>query len=398
MNNSRSKHEDIGCGKLLAGRRLRQSSLLFAMLQVIFCSVFSAIAAAHETRPVIATMNFAPDGGVELTLSLNLEAAIAGIGTQHKDTRDSAAAPLYDRLRGLNPRQLLAEFQRFEPTLKRQFAITIDAKPLAFQAVEVAVPETGDLTMPRITTLTLAGPQMDRPNSLSWKFDPVLGDSVMRVRAGGEKVLRADLVAAGELGGPVDLLAIVPQGLVDEFATYLKHGFVHILPKGLDHIMFVLGLFLLSTRLRSLLWQVSAFTLAHTVTLALGASGAVAISPSFVEPLIAASIVYVGVENLLTDRLHVWRLPTVFGFGLLHGLGFAGVMGEIGLPDAFFFTGLIAFNAGVELGQLAVIAIALVTFRWAAKRPWYRRAVTMPASLAIAAVAGLWVLERTSIL
>ena len=167
------------------------------------------------------------------------------------------------------------------------------------------------------------------------------------------------------------------------------------MPKGLDHILFVVGLFLLSTKLGSLLWQVTAFTLAHTVTLALGILGYVSISPAIVEPLIALSIVYVAVENIMTDKLHRWRPVIVFCFGLLHGLGFAGVLQEIGLSSTHFVTGLIAFNVGVELGQLTVIAICFLAVGfWFGSKLWYRRLITTPASIGIAVIASWWVFER----
>src|SRR5207247_1613157 len=103
---------------------------------------------------------------------------------------------------------------------------------------------------------------------------------------------------------------------------YLRLGFRHIVPEGTDHILFVLGLFLLSPRLRPMLLQVSAFTLAHTATLALSTLGVVRLSPAVVEPLIALSIAYVAAENTLRQELRPWRAALVFGFGLLHGLGF----------------------------------------------------------------------------
>ena len=179
------------------------------------------------------------------------------------------------------------------------------------------------------------------------------------------------------------------------FGQYLVLGFTHIVPKGLDHMLFVLGLFLLSTRLSPLLWQVTAFTLAHSITLALSMYGVIALSPAIVEPLIAASIVAVAVENLFTARLHTWRVFVVFGFGLLHGLGFAGVLTEIGLPRDEFVTGLIAFNVGVEGGQLAVIALAfLAVGYWFRNRPWYRRRVVLPLSALIALTGMYWMVER----
>ena len=173
-----------------------------------------------------------------------------------------------------------------------------------------------------------------------------------------------------------------PQSSVDIVARYLVLGFTHILPKGLDHILFVLGLFLLSTRLRPLLWQVTAFTVAHTLTLALSMCGVLQLPSRVVESLIALSIAYVAVENLFTSDLKPWRPALVFGFGLLHGLGFAGVLRELGLPRDEFVPALIAFNVGVEVGQLTIISLALLTIGWFRRRSWYRRAIVIPISVA----------------
>jgi hypothetical protein len=175
---------------------------------------------------------------------------------------------------------------------------------------------------------------------------------------------------------------------------YLRLGFWHIVPEGIDHVLFVLGLFLLSPRLRPLLVQVSAFTAAHTATLALSALGVVRLPPSVVEPLIALSIAYVAVENTLSTTLRPWRVVLVLGFGLLHGLGFAGVLGKLGLPRGDFLTGLLAFNAGVELGQLAVLALAFLTIGAFRSRPWYRRRIVVPLSLGIAATGLYWTVAR----
>ena len=175
---------------------------------------------------------------------------------------------------------------------------------------------------------------------------------------------------------------------------YARLGFIHIVPEGTDHILFVLGLFLLSARLRPLVWQVTAFTVAHAVTLTLAAFDVVTLPPRVVEPLIALSVAYVAIENVLTDRMTRWRPAVVFGFGLLHGLGFAGVLGELGLPEDERLLALLSFNAGIEVGQLAVIATAALSLGWWRTRPWYRPRVTVPASLAIAAVGLVWAVER----
>jgi hypothetical protein len=154
-------------------------------------------------------------------------------------------------------------------------------------------------------------------------------------------------------------------------------------------------IFLLSTRLKPVLLQVTAFTVAHTITLALTIYGVVPLPSLIVEPLIAVSIVYVAAENVLRPRLSPWRVALVFGFGLLHGMGFAGVLSRLGVPRSEFLTALLCFNAGVELGQLSVILLAFVLISLPLRRePWYRPRVVVPASLAIAAVGLFWAVQR----
>jgi hypothetical protein len=173
-------------------------------------------------------------------------------------------------------------------------------------------------------------------------------------------------------------------------------GFTHILPKGLDHILFVLGLALLSPRIKPLLAQVTSFTLAHTVTLALSTYGVVQLPSRVVEPLIAASIVYVAVENLLTTRLRAARVALVFAFGLLHGLGFAGALSELGLTESRRLLALLAFNAGVEMGQVTVIGLALAVIGAWTRAGAERLRLVRGASFAIAAVGAYWAVTRVA--
>ena len=185
-----------------------------------------------------------------------------------------------------------------------------------------------------------------------------------------------------------------PPGKLAVAWRYLHLGFWHIIPEGLDHILFVGGLFLLSAKLKPLLLQVTAFTVAHTVTLALSTYGAVRLSPSIVEPPIALSIAYVATENLFTRELTPWRPAVVFLFGLLHGLVFAGVLGELGIPEPDFLVALLSFNVGVKAGQLAVLVLAFVTVGWFRNKPWYRARVTVPMSLIVAIIGLYWAWER----
>ena len=197
------------------------------------------------------------------------------------------------------------------------------------------------------------------------------------------------------LGEPAADSGSAAPARLETAGRYLALGFWHIVPEGVDHILFVLGLFLLSARWRPLLWQVSAFTLAHTLTLALSTYGVVSLPSAVVEPLIALSIAYVAIENVLTRELHPWRPAVVFLFGLLHGLGFAGVLGQLGLPEGERLAALLSFNAGVELGQLSVLLAAFAAVGWLRERPWYRRRLVVPASAVIAAVGLFWAVTRT---
>lgn len=187
--------------------------------------------------------------------------------------------------------------------------------------------------------------------------------------------------------------SILPGGTPGDswstFLTYLRQGFLHVVPWGLDHILFVLGVFLLSRKWGPLLAQVTTFTVAHTVTLGFATLGFVRVSAAITEPLIALSITAVALENILRPRYTAWRLLIVFLFGLIHGLGFAGALGALSLPRASLAAGLVGFNVGVEGGQLTVIAAALLATCWVRDPAHYRRYVVVPGSLIIAAM-GLW--------
>ena len=273
------------------------------------------------------------------------------------------------------------------------------AVPLTLDGIEV--PAIGDVEIPRITSLFLSGTMTTKAaNTLTFGWAQELGDLVVRVRgaptANSEsKVVFAAMLRNGKISDPIPMVGLQPMSGGQIFGEYIFIGFDHILPKGLDHILFVVGLFLLSARFSSLAWQISSFTLAHTITLGLAMAGYISVSPAIVEPLIAASIIYVGVENLMTSKLHRWRPVVVFGFGLLHGLGFAGVLSDIGLQPGNFLVGLIGFNLGVEIGQLTVIAICFLAIGWWFRnQSWYRSRITNPLSLMISIIATWWFIER----
>ena len=361
-------------------------SLLLAMVR---------IAAAHEVRPVVVTADLSAPGTVALTLSANLEAVMSGIGPQHKDTDDAPQAADYNKLRTLSPAELKSRFEGFAPTFLKQAGIAFDGAAASVVVQGVDVPDVKDAKLARISTVRLSAPVPPAAKAMTWTFPAAFGSSVLRVKRADGAELETNWLKDGATSAEVPMVAGPPKGRMATLIEYVGLGFTHILPKGLDHILFVLGLFFLSPKLRPLLVQVTAFTVAHSITLALGLYGIVSVSPKIVEPLIALSIVFVAVENLLTTSLTPWRPFVVFGFGLLHGLGFAEVLQELGLPPAQYVTGLLGFNVGVELGQLAVIGLAfMATTYWFGQRSWYRARIVWPACALIAAAGLFWTVER----
>jgi hypothetical protein len=363
---------------------------------LLWLCAWSATAAAHEIRPAIATVQFTADGQVQVDLSVNMEAVLAGVSPVHRDTDDSPAAQTYNQLRALPPPALAARIREFEARYLAGIRLEFDRQPVSARIVAIDVPAAGDLARARLSSIRLSGAVPPGAKEFRWAYAADFGQSIVRLPAvdGGEVV--ALWLKDGRVSDPYVLgVGLQPPSRAQVAAQYTALGFTHILPFGLDHILFVLGLFLLSLHWRPLLVQVTAFTVAHTITLALSIYGVVSLAPAIVEPLIAASIVYVAVENILTARLHAWRPFVVFGFGLLHGMGFAGVLEEIGLPRGEFLTALLTFNLGVELGQLAVITLAFLALGvWFKDKPWYRTRIVVPASALIALTGLYWTVER----
>ena len=318
----------------------------------------ASVVSAHEVLPAIGDLT-ATDGVVTLSISANLASFVAAIDLDGLD--DTGAAPqaeAYDDLRALSPDEMAARFTAFWPQLAAGITMQADGVDLPLTLVSVSVPEVGDVAVVRASTFVITADLPPGAQFLTVGWEPRFG--VLVVRQMGVEAPYDGYLSGGALSDPINIAGGDQASGWQTFVDYIPVGFDHIVPKGLDHILFVLGLFFLAARIRPLIWQVSAFTLAHTITLALAALGYVNVPAAIVEPLIAASIVYVAVENIFAKGLNPWRPLIVFGFGLLHGLGFASVLAEFGLPDYAFVPALVGFNIGVEVGQLFVIGVMFI--------------------------------------
>lgn len=376
--------------------------MMFRLLAYIFLAAgLAGVAQADVVKPALVEISANTKGRVTIEVRASIEALLTGIDARYKNTQDAPTAEEYDELRVLPPDQLQIAFEPFKAEFVEHLYLKADDVLVPLAIVDVTIPEPGYPKVPRISVIMLSGELDQSTTSLQWYYPARFGDNAVRVRQVDEdneqwhwsqwQWLRNDKPSE-----PFSLEALFTQRPIAEVIfSYIVIGFEHILPKGTDHILFILGIFLLSTRLKPLLWQVTMFTVAHTLTLALSMKGVISLPENIVEPLIALSIAYIGIENIFAHSLHKSRLVLVFLFGLLHGLGFAGVLSEFGMPANAFATALISFNVGVELGQIAVIVIAyLLVGVWFRDKPWYRQRVIVPASLVISLIGLYWTYDR----
>lgn len=293
------------------------------------------------------------------------------------------------------PDGLQSLLARFDETFRQRVKLAFGTSQVR-PAIAYAVSPGPDASSAPIATIRMSGQIPAGAGRFTWSYAWTFASYAITVRSSAAQNPRTEWLEGGQTSAPFALTSPAPP--VDRLGTasrYLALGFTHIVPKGLDHMLFVLGIYLLSGRARSVLWQVSAFTVAHSITLGLSMYGIVAVPPGIVEPLIALSIAYVAIENIFLSELKSWRVALVFGFGLLHGMGFAGALKELGLPRSEFVTALVTFNVGVEAGQLAVIGTAFLLVGWyCADRVWYRSRIVIPTSMLIACTAVYWTIQR----
>jgi hydrogenase/urease accessory protein HupE len=383
-----------------------QNQLSLLLVSAALLLIFTSAAEAHEIKPAIVDLNFKQgtsdtnsrvDGNqLSIVMVVNLESLMADIGPDHKDTDTSENSNYYKTLRALGDKALRAEFESFQETLLSEINLTDSLEnkiPLTLKSI--LIPAIGDINNPRDTKLTLQSSLAENTVALSWQWSSSFGEVIVRANSDSIPLDYAALLSSGQRSDLIQFTEESTLSIWQVLRNYIVVGFEHILPKGLDHILFVVGVFLLTPAWRPIAIQVTLFTLAHSITLALSVNGVLSVSAAIVEPLIALSIVVVCVENYFTDRLTKWRIATVFIFGLLHGLGFASVLGAVGLDSKNFVIALLGFNLGVEIGQLLIIAICMLGIgMWFGKQANYRKLLSIPASVIVGSVGLFWFVQR----
>ncbi|MCB1818832.1 MAG: HupE/UreJ family protein [Gammaproteobacteria bacterium] len=371
------------------------------ILLVLILACFAPACLGDVVKPALVEISVFTEGRFRIEIRASIEALLTGINSQYKDTRQAPTSEEYDRLRALQAPELAQAFEPFKGRMLDAIRLQLDGQPAQPQITQVDIPVPGYTKVPRISLIVLEGDIPVNTRELSWYYPSAFGDNAVRVRQVDEgnqqwhwsawQWIRDDRPSE-----PFSLNEVFrTPGFLDVVGEYVGAGFDHIIPDGLDHILFVTGLFLFSARIRPLLWQITMFTIAHSLTLAMAMTGLIELPARVVEPLIALSIAYVGIENVWHRQLHRSRLVLVFAFGLLHGLGFASMLSDFGMPDRAFATALISFNVGVEGGQLAVIGLAYLTLGlWFGAKPYYRSLVAIPGSVVISAVGLYWTWQR----
>jgi len=371
--------------------------LFLALLVSLYCSKSQA----DIVKPALVEISVNTNGFYRIEVRASIEAMLTGINSKYKNTKESPNAQAYDELRVLQAKELKQEFKKFHDKFNRIVKLKFDGKDISLSISDVKIPEPGYVKVPRISVIILEGKINRSVENIRWYYPQAFGDNAVRVRQVNEKKEKwhwsnwqwlrndawSDEFSLSEVFHKQSIWTVIND--------YGKAGFDHILPKGLDHILFILGIFLLSIQLKPLLWQVTMFTIAHSITLSLAMLEIFSLPSTVVEPLIALSIAFIGIENVYSNKMKASRLMVVFLFGLLHGMGFASMLADFGMPDDAFATALISFNIGVELGQLTIIALAFIAVGyWFRYKTWYRKVIVIPASLFISAVGLYWTYDR----
>lgn len=386
-----------------------RSPTLLRPLFIAILGLFSQLCWGHSIPDIPVRGAFQTNGEAEITIEINprswAESPKLAPSLEAKD------------FVGLSPAQREELTKRAQAFVSAYFEFRLE--PIGRVQPEFTydfVAETGQpLAAPDDAVVVRGRWKTKIPSGVTgWKVRSLPGHKVATVftnSVDGKDHPRFMVLFPGETSFTLDLTGLAAQpptapaagsvGLHDmgfgtgqTLVSYLQQGFEHILPEGLDHILFVLGLFLLCRAWRPILLQVTTFTAAHTITLALATLGYVSVDPKIVEPIIAASIAIVALENIFRPTYGRFRLLLVFVFGLIHGLGFAQRLIDERIPSGSVVSALLGFNIGVELGQLAVIGLAVAATFWIKDEANYRRWVVIPASALIALAGLFWAIQR----
>ncbi len=374
--------------------------LAWLLSAFIFFIPLPNITLADAINPTLVEITIYTDKTVILDIRLNAE-AILSESADYKNSKDSPNSKHYDVLRAQPSAKIKAQFLNNLPIFLTQATLSFDNKPSTLEYVNLDVADIGYQGRPRISYLKLKTTLKKMPRSFFWHYAKIHGDYVYRHRLYHKDEYTWSNWRWFSASSQVERVILdVPDNktninFIEYFGEYIVIGYTHILPKGLDHILFIIGIALLSLSWRQLLWLATLFTLAHSLTLALAIYDLIMLPARIVEPLIALSIAYIGIENLLRRTVIKFESIVIFLFGLLHGLGFSSVLSEFDLEKNTLALSLISFNIGVELGQISII-LMVISLLWFAKKNNLntQKYIIFPSAFIITIFGLVWTVTR----
>ena len=363
-----------------------------------FLTLFSIGAISHEIRPSIADYKI-EENILYFDIRLNAELILSGIDASNiTDTNSSPLSATYDDLRSLTRENLKILLIESWDDIQSKINLNINDVPTKFELVNIYIEANRDFEISRDSIISLKHKLDEDDEFLTFKWNEKYGPIIIREinELKKEDDLYTEYLQAGLQTDKIFIKSENTQSIFKSIINYFILGIQHIIPKGLDHILFIVGLFFFSVTLRPLLIQVTMFTIAHSITLIFVSVSYINVNPLIVEPIIALSIAYVGIENIFKQYVKEYlRYIIIFFFGLLHGLGFALVLSDIGYQSSKLILNLISFNLGIEAAQIFIILFLyiLLGIKFSNKK-YYRYIFQVPVSLFIALVGIYWFFER----
>ena len=363
-----------------------------------FLTLFSIGAISHEIRPSIADYKI-EENILYFDIRLNAELILSGIDASNiTDTNSSPLSATYDDLRSLNSENLKILLIESWDDIQSKINLNINAVSTNFELVDINIEANRDFEISRDSIIYLKHELNEDDEFLTFKWSEKYGPIIIREinELKKEDDLYTEYLQAGLQTDKIFIKSENTKSIFKSIINYFILGIQHIIPKGLDHILFIVGLFFFSVTLRPLLIQVTMFTIAHSITLIFVSVSYINVNPLIVEPIIALSIAYVGIENIFRKYVKEYlRYIIIFFFGLLHGLGFALVLSDIGYQSSKLILNLISFNLGIEAAQIFIILslYILLGIKFSNKK-YYRYIFQVPVSLFIALVGIYWFFER----
>ena len=371
---------------------------LFIIISIFFCNT----SFAHEIKPSIA--DFAYDQNyLNFEVRLNAELILSNIDASNiSNTNSSPLTEIYDRYRLLNKKDLENSILESWKDISSNIDIKINNKLKEIDLIKIDTQDVKNFEISRDTLISFRVLLNEESENFTFKWIKNYGAIILRENNDLklEDELVTEYLQSGTETDPIFFKENNFRSMFTSFTKFFVLGIQHIIPKGLDHILFIFGLFLFSSSLNKLIKQITIFTIAHSITLIFVSLSLIKINPQIVEPIIALSIVYVGLENIFRNYIKEYmRYVVILFFGLLHGLGFALVLSDIGFRSSKLFINLISFNIGIEVAQISIILFLylLIAIKFANNK-YYRIAFQIPSSILIASIGLYWFIERIGIL